>query len=49
MKKEKKPIQYTMFSVRLPKTLFLKLKKRAAEEKRSVNKTTEIILDKELN
>ena len=46
-KKTKKVSEVVAFSVRLPKTLYDKLYNRARSEKRSVNKESELIFEKE--
>jgi hypothetical protein len=46
-KKSKKESEIVAFSVRLPKKLYEKLYSRAKDQKRSVNKESEIIFEKE--
>lgn len=47
-KKNKKESEIVAFSLRLPRTLFNKLKDRAEAQKRSLNKESELIFEKEL-
>lgn len=47
-KKIKKSAEIVGFSLRLPKPLYDKLAQKAEDEKRSINKQSEIIFEKEL-
>lgn len=48
-KKIKKESELVAFSLRLPKAIYNKLAARAESQKRSVNKESELIFEKEFN